>query len=428
MTTELTPEQAMIGSVLLDPSCLMLIADEVSAADFVNDPDLGALFEAMGTLADAGVPLRDLTVSLPRLRRMGVSSSVCSAAYLAGLIHATPNSANARFYAREVRKASRLRQLERLAAELQSHTARTDADPEQIGRWLEAATRTMGHSSHSCRHLRDIATDVVAKLTDPARRTRPVMTGLHSLDEGIGGFCAGELIVGAARPGMGKTALAAQIAMFAAQRGAVLYVSLEMEQTELVERLLASSADVNSRKLRSQRLGDDDIKRIVAAADAEGSRCDLYVDDAAHSSMQRITATAKQFSAKGALRLVVVDYIGLISRADSRVKDWEHVAEITRGLKMLAKELHIPVLALSQLNRETDNHEEPRLSNLARSSSVEQDADMVIFIHQPSQDSHERKLIVAKNRHGDTGAFSVTWIPNRTRFEDESRVFQEFSD
>jgi replicative DNA helicase len=420
-TSELTAEQALIGSLLLAPGHLPLIADEVSAADFVHDPDLGSLFEAMGILADAGVPLCDLTVSVPQFRSMGVPADVCSAACLARLI-TNSFGHHARHYAQAVRRASRIRQLERIATELHTFAARSDADPDQIERWLEAATRTMGHSVSSCRHLRDIAADVVAKLKDPSRRQHPVMSGLYSLDEGIGGFCGGELIVLAARPGVGKTALAMQIAMCAAERGTVLYFSLEMEQTELVERILASAADVNSRRLRMQRADDAEIRRIVEAADTEGATHDLYVDDAAGSSIQHIRATAKHLSAKGSLRFVVVDYLGLIERVDNRVKDWEHIADCTRALKKLAKELSIPVLVLSQLKREADNGE-PRLSDLARSSSIEADADLVVFIHQSSET--ERSLMVAKNRHGDTGAFPVTWIPNRTRFEDGPKKFSE---
>lgn len=411
MTTP--PEAALVGAVLLDPTQITAIGSDVSAADF-RDTDLGRLYEALVTLHEAGVPIGDVTLLVPKLRAMGLSEASCSAYHLAHLTQGTFGH-HARYYAQEVRKASRLRQYERTARELAEYATAENADPDQIAGWLDCVARSSPARSTHCRHIGDITADILADLRQPQDHQRPVMTGCIDLDETMGGFCPGELVILAARTGQGKTALATQWGMYAAaHRGTVLYCSLEMAQAEVVTRILCSQADVNSQFLRSRRHTSDHLAALEMAG-AVVSRHPFYVDDTARTTTQQIRGTAKQLSARSQLALLVVDYIGLVQHPNPKLPKWERVSDITRDLKAMAKDLAVPVLALAQLNREADGTA-PRLSHLRDSGSLEQDADVVLFIQQDAK-TDITILEVGKHRHAATGTVNLRWIPHRTRFE-----------
>lgn len=260
-----------------------------------------------------------------------------------------------------------------------------------------------------------MAADVVADLAT-GTCDRPTMSGFEALDSSAGGWMSGELVILAARPGVGKTTFAMQVAAHnAARERRVLFVSLEMRDRELVARMLSGDPGVDSRRLRAGRLGTADIDKLRAAAD-DIRDLPVRVWAPPSATLARIRGVAKREVAFGGLSLLVVDYIGLIRPAagDTKRPRFEQVGEVSAGLKSLAKELDVPVLALCQLNREADGTE-PRLSNLRDSGSIEQDADVVLFLHR---ETTATKLIVAKHRHGETGSVALRFDGSTTRFSE----------
>lgn len=411
--TSFTPEELLIGALILDPSNIPRIASEVAYVDF-RDPDLGDLFDAMTTLHDAGTPVGDVAVLIPALKRMGLTSEKFCAPRIVKFVSAA-FSHHAVFYAKETRKAAALRRYERLGRELERMALANEADPDRIASWLDCAARSSASEGGRCRHIRDITAEIISDLRKPREDRRPVMTGLIDLDETVGGFCPGELVILAARTGQGKTSLATQMAIHAAEhRGPVVYLSLEMAQSEVVTRILCSHADLNSQLLRNRSTSREHIDRIAEAGE-NLSRFPFYVDDTSTATTKHIRAVCKQVGSRTPLAMAVVDYIGLVRHENMKLPKWERVADVTRDLKAISKDLAIPVLALAQLNREADGLA-PKLSHLRDSGSLEQDADVVLFISHDTE-AGTAELEVAKHRHAQTGTVSLKWIPERTRFE-----------
>lgn len=415
-------EMALLAAMLVDPSQIDTVAGELSAADF-SGTGLAALYDALVTLHQAGIPLGDVTVLVPELRRANVPDAVCSPVFL-GRMLMNGVAGHVRFYAQEVRRASRLRAQEEIGRSLITRAWEVDADPDRIATWLDAATTSVGMPSDDCRMVGEIAAEYIAELRQPKARQRIVMSGVLGLDETIGGFMPGELVVLAARPNVGKTALAMQMACHVAAHGrGVLFVSLEMEDRELVGRILCGTSGVNSQLIRAGEYDDRDIGRLEWAG-AKISDYPLTVWDPPRATTTQIRARAKRRAVSSSgLSLLVVDYISLIQPTDHKRALFEQIGQITGDLKAMAKELPVPVLALCQLNRQADG-EEPRLSHLRYSGSVEQDADCVLFIHREPKDN-TTTLMIAKHRHAPTGSIQLRWVPERTRFENGPTGYEE---
>lgn len=411
-------ELALLGACVIDQTILPAIGQMVSGADFL-DSERGELYDALYVLADAGRPLHDPAVLLGELRRLRIADSVRTPAFIAKLLaDGQVHTAHAKYYAGAIKRASMLRRIARIAEQVSARAAQPDADPQAIASWTEAQLTGIGQTADDApRTVADVASALLTELRRP-RTHGGILSGLVAHDTVAGGWQPGELIVLAARPGVGKTAFAMQTAEHNAHRGRpVLFISLEMADRELVQRWLAGLADVDSRRLR---IGNDPeaVERIASAADGVAG-LPLRVWAPPSANLARIRAMARREAAGPGLALLVVDYIGLIRPDDSRRQRWEQIGEVSRGLKALAKELRIPVLALAQLNREADGTE-PRLSHLRDSGSVEQDADVVLFLHRDGDAQGEAKLIIAKHRHGQTGRITLDWHGTRTRFTDRS--------
>lgn len=415
-TTE--TEHALIGALLLDPAQFGLVAGLVTGADFA-DPDIGQLFEAVTTCHESALPVGNLTVLVPELRRMGLPSAVTEAAFIARLLEAgRAGAAHVQYYAAEIARAARLRRLTTIGHALVARAGAADADPVAIAQWADSETAALGQdATHSCRPLANIADDFLRDLAEQDTAGRVVNTGLIAVDQAFGGWMGGELVVLAARTGIGKSALAMQIAAYQAHLGRpVLYVSLEMRDAELIGRILCGDAEVNSRRIRAGRHTTEDLDRLQFAADRH--RADpLYVWAPPKATTGRIRAVAKRIAATAGLSLLVIDYVGLVRPADTRRQRHEQLGQITGDLKAMAKELAVPVLALAQLNREADHSAEPRLSQLRESGCIEQDADVVVLLHKTATDATDAKLIVAKHRHSTTGWKPLLWSPERMRFD-----------
>lgn len=410
-------ERGLLAAAIVDPSQLARVADIVAPADFA-DPDLGRLFEALQQMHDAGLPIGDALVLVPELKRLQIPESVRTPAFLGRLVvDGGAHSPHAVFYAQQVRRAATLRRLQALGQTLAVRASDAGADPADITAWLDAQLSGLGHHiPDPPRLVDDLAAELLTQLREP-HHGGGILTGLPSHDLAAGGWMRGELIVLAARPGVGKTSLAMQIAWHNVNEGRpVLFVSLEMTGRELVARILCGLAGVDSRRLRSAALDSANLKKMQQAAVQVGG-LPLRVWSPPMATAARIRGVAKQAAATDGLDLLVVDYIGLVRPADSRRPRHEQIGEVSASLKALAKELSCPVLALCQLNREADGYE-PRLSHLRDSGSIEQDADIVLFVHRDDTDKSAARLIVAKHRHGDTGSIPLIWDAARTRYED----------
>lgn len=418
-------ERAILAALLLDQSNVDVIGDTLAAHDFA-DRDLGALFDGLVTLHHAGEPISDVTYLVPALQRAGVPQSVRTAAFL-GRLALAGTAAHARYYAHEVRRASRLRTLQGIGRQLDARAAEPQADPDAIAAWLDAHISGLSaDASDRCQPLGDVAGEFIGDLKQPQTRRRTILTGLPTVDQTVGGFAGGELVVIAARTGIGKTALAMQIAVDVAARGrSVLFVSLEMRDRELVSRVLCGAAGVDAQRVRSGRYDAHDLGQLEWAASQVASH-PLYIFDASRATTACIKAQAKYAQAAHGLDLLIVDYIGLVQPADRKRDRHEQVGQITADLKALAKELTVPVVALAQLNREADGAA-PKLSHLRESGCIEQDADIVWLLHRDDVRAETATLIVAKHRHGDTGRLTLRWSSTRLRFEGQPNDFAEFA-
>jgi len=414
-------ERGLVAACMLEPRHLDAVMEVVAGADFLADPDLGNAFDVMITAHLAGLPVNEPQLLLVELEKAGVDRRLANIKELTKLFeYGVPSQAL--YYARRVEDLSTRR---RMKAALTEAASRLDAATNEVAdvrdfavAELEAATYQQSADIES---VETVAEKIVHEMQSPTRRTRIVYTGLRSYDELFGGWAAGELIVLAARPGLGKTSLAQQVAMHNARRGrGTLFVSLEMTSTELAMRSLCGLAGVTAEQFRAGRDTTDERAKITSAKSLLDG-LPLRFWDPSSATVERIRAQAKREKARGNLDLLIVDYIGLIKSSNPKRDRYLQVGEITAELKRLAKELSIPVLALSQLNRQADGSE-PQLSHLRESGAIEQDADVVTFIHPDDKRANCVLLIVAKHRHGEPGTQSVRWIGRETRFADRDEV------
>lgn len=405
-------ERQLLGCILIEPSRLAEVTRTVRGRDFA-DPDMGRLFDLLAALDEAGRPIGDVTVLVPSLREYGeLPQTVAGPVALGRLIHDAGSAVHARYHAEAIREAAqRLRAADVARALLEAAEGsqplaevlrRADAELSAIGAVRCSATVS----------AREAALQLVEELGRRPDRMAGVEMGLPPLDAMLGPMAPGELIVVAARPGCGKSALALQAARTVAEDGGrALFVSLEMTAPELARRLLAADG------IQISRRRQPDLVSAQAAAGALPKSLELWAPTGAR--VGEIRAEARLRSAREPLGLLVVDYIGLVTPDDLRQPRHEQVSAITRRLKQLAQELGCAVLACCQLNREADGRQ-PTLAMLRESGSVEQDADAVVFVHHADgahgSEPRNVEIIVAKRRNGPTGLVRVEFRPRETRF------------
>jgi len=425
-------ERAVLGSILLLPEVFDEVALVVRSGDFYDDANR-RIYEALLAMHDGGQRI-DLMLLVDRLKKAGVYEAVGGAAYLAEIGRQVPTAAHAEYYARIVADKSVLRSLIHASVDIQRSAYDTGAETREILSRAEERVfaileeRGSGQASPIAEVLQESLDRIDARM-DHSHAHGGVETGFSDFDQMTGGLHKSELIVLAARPSMGKTALAMNIAEHAAVHGRVpvLFVSLEMSAIELGDRLLCSFAEVNGNRLRNGSITNDERRKLVNAA-AEISQAPLFVDDSPSRTMTEIAANARRLKRRCGLGLIVVDYLQLIDPDNPRDPRQEQVAKISRRLKGLAREIEAPVLCLAQLNRqvESSHSNKPQLSHLRESGAIEQDADVVMFVHreeyyQTSEEERERvrgeaDLLVRKQRNGPTGDVRLTWVHEFTRF------------
>lgn len=416
-------EKALLGSVLMMPDKVIdNVVGHTGATDFY-DESLGRIYGILCGLHAAGFPVGDLKATLAELKRQGVYESLGGAAFIAELVSQT-QWVHAVTYAKQVAATSVLRQQLRICADWIDRIY-NEEPAEDCAAWVETQLACLsGNGASGSRQADEVADQVIGELDRP-NIAPPVMTGMFYVDSAIGGWMPGELVVLAARPGCGKTAMGLQIATYNAESSRrVLFASLEMADHELATRVLCTQSGINSRRVRSGEVTQSERDRLKQAA-AEIRHRPLVIWSPPTATIGKIAAVARREAARGGLSLLVVDYIGLIRSDNDQRPRHEQVAAISAQLKGIAKDLHVPVLALCQLNREAHG-KEPTLAQLRESGAIEQDADIVLFIHQ--MQDRQAKLIVAKHRHGETGSCMLGWEPERTRFVGGPSRHEEFDD
>lgn len=425
---DLDAERWVIGSVLLNPPVL----DDLGflhAGDFYGEAH-EKLFAALAAMRDEGKPI-DTGLLVNRLKQTGQHEAVGGDTAIREILHAPPVPYNAAHYARIVAKMAQYRRM-RLSAEILWRDAQTAAEePGEILARVESAlleVRTGQYDGEPVDFSQAVieATERIDQLQD---RTRHVgrMTGLPAFDEFYGGLFPKELTILAARPGIGKTSLATQIAMHNAQRGRLVYfVSLEMSREELATRILCGQSRVNNRDIRAGRL-DQRGRAAIVEASRVVAPAKLKIHDRPGMTIADIRRSARRLARSG-LALVAIDYLQLVTPADKRVPREQQVATTTRELKQAARELDVPILCCCQLNRQADG-ERPRLSHLRESGAIEQDADVVMFLnsHEPTGapgDDHNAVLEIAKHRNGESNnELRLHWDAPSTTFSCPERGF-----
>ena len=441
----LEAEQGVLGALLIDRDAITRVADIVRPEDFYRDAH-GQIFSAMLTLYEQHEPI-DLVSLTDKLTSAGVLERVGGQSALAGLANAVPTAAHVVSYARIVQHKATLRRLQSAASKIAELGGQEDEDLQKL---LDQAEQQLFNVSQNYLKqqfipIRSVLAEAFERIDELHReggKIRGLPTGYLDLDNLLAGLQKSDLIILAARPSVGKTSLALDIARYAAvqQKAPVGIFSLEMSKEQLVDKLLCAQAEVDLWKMRTGRLSDraedDDFPRIGHAMGIL-AEAPLFIDDSASSTVLEIRTKARRLKAEhGSLGLLIVDYLQLIesrsSNSDNRVQE---VAEITRGLKALARELSVPVLALSQLSRAVELNKPaiPKLSHLRESGSIEQDADVVMFIYRKASDRnyrsedispderHVAEIHIAKHRNGPTGLVKLFFDEQRVSFKSLQR-------
>ena len=426
-------EQAVLGGLLIDASAWDHVADVVRAEDFYR-PDHRLIFESIGTLASTGKPCDVVTVS-EQLERIAKLTDAGGLAYLGTLARDTPTAANVRAYADIVRERSLLRRLIAVGTEIaasvfatEGTSARDLVDRAEQGVFEIAEAGFRGREGAvAVRTLLPSIIDQIDEWHTNPDKMRGLATGFADFDKVTGGLRAGDLIVIAGRPSMGKSTLAVNMAEYAAInpniRASVAIFSMEMPSDQIVTRMLASIGSVSLGSLRSGRISDEDWVRITGAT-SQLSEAKIFVDETPALTPTELRARARRIKREHGLDLIIVDYLQLMQVPGTKENRATEIAEISRGLKVLAKELQAPVIALSQLNRSVEQreHKKPVMSDLRESGAIEQDADMILLIYRDevyNKDTTKKgiaEIDIAKHRNGEIGTFLLTFQGQYTRF------------
>ncbi|ASV76234.1 Replicative DNA helicase [Thermogutta terrifontis] len=425
-------ERAVLGSVLLDPRTLDDVATVLVPEDFYVDAHR-RIYARLLEMHAANRTI-DLMLLVEELRRHGEFETVGGAPYLAEIAQSVAVASHAVYYAEIVRNHAFLRALIQAGTDIVRDAFDLSLEPREILNRAEERILAVRdrRSTGDVVPVSDVLFEAFQMIDRRMQgEATGVPTGFTDLDKLTGGLHDSELIILAARPSMGKTALATNIAEHVSVDAGLttLFVSLEMSRLELIQRMLCSRGKINGHKFRSGFLSAEDREKLVRAA-GELSRGKLLIDDSPSRTVTEIAAVARRLKRREGLRLIVIDYLQLIEPDNPKDPRQEQVAKITRRLKTLARELKIPILCLAQLNRQTEvvKDNRPRLSHLRESGAIEQDADVVMFVHREEyyhtrEEAQARGLcglaevIVAKQRNGPVGDVKLVWREEFTRFE-----------
>ena len=439
MPHSLEAEQAVLGSMLIDPDCVKDVMDKLRPSDFYLRQNR-EIFETIYSMFTYAKPIDGITVC-EEMQKAGTYDENTTRSYLAQLMEITPTSANVMEYAAIVRDKALLRGVAQAAAEI---TAMVQEGVGEASEILEAAEQKVyavrrGQSAQDMVPLRQVLPEVLDRLgemSESENHLPGLSTGMSAVDQKITGLNKSDLILLAARPGMGKTSFALNVALNVAKavHKTVAVFSLEMSREQLALRLIASECFIDNKKLVTGKLTEEDWEKVAVAADSL-NRSKILIDDDSSVTVADINAKCRRVEDLG---LVVIDYLQLMTSAGGKERSGDNrqqiVSDISRALKIMAKELNVPVLCLSQLSRanESRTNKRPMLSDLRESGAIEQDADIVMFLYREdyyekeSENHNLAECIIAKNRHGETRTVELQWLPEYTTFSSIDRTHEEY--
>lgn len=423
-------EQAVVGSMLMDREAILAASEIISEADFYHSA-YGFIFEVVVEIFNDGKPV-DLVTLQERLKEKNAPAEIASLEFVRDLVTAVPTSANVKYYAEIVAEKAMLRRLIKLNEEI-SNMCYLGKEPMEAvleiteKKVFELVQKRNTGDFVSIQEVVMNALEKIAIASKAGGSVTGIPTGFLDLDYKMAGLQPSDLILVAARPSMGKTAFVLNIAQHVAFKAkkAVAIFSLEMSKEQLVNRLFALEGQVDAQSLRTGSLKDDEWEKLIESADTIG-KSKLIIDDTPGISISELRSKCRKFKLEHGLDLIIIDYLQLMSgrvggKSESRQQE---ISEISRALKGLARELNVPVIALSQLSRAVEKRDDkrPMLSDLRESGAIEQDADVVMFIYRDdyyNKDTEKKnvaEIIIAKQRQGSIGTVNLTWLPNYTKF------------
>ena len=421
-------EQSVIGAMLLDKEAITVASEQINGEDFYGK-QYGILFDAMIELNDEGKPV-DLMILQNRLKEKGVPPEIYSLEFIRDVMGAVPTSANIKYYAGIVAEKSVLRKLIRINEEIANNCY---SQKESLELLLEEAEKKIfeivqKRNNSDFIPIRQVVMNAM-NLIEEASKNKGAVTGIATgfldLDYKTAGMQPSDLILVAARPSMGKTAFVLNIAQHVAikEQKAVAIFSIEMSKEQLVNRLLSLESKVNSQAIRTGNMKDDEWERLIESADSIG-KSKLLIDDTPGIGISELRSKCRKFKLEYNLEMVIIDYLQLMTGSGKNESRQQEISDISRSLKALARELHVPVIALSQLSRAVEQRPDhrPMLSDLRESGAIEQDADVVMFIYRDDYYNKDTELknvaeiIIAKQRNGAIGTINLAWLPDYTQF------------
>ncbi len=424
-------EQSLLGGLLIDPEAINKVVDIVGSNDFYRSAH-GTVFSTIVDLYEKNEPVDIITIS-SALKNKGLVESVGGITYLNTLVDIMPSAANIAQYAKMVREKALARSLINVATNIieKGHEPGLSIDgfiDEAEKMIFEVSENKLKPSFYSMKDIVKDNVSTIERLYEKKQFVTGVSTGFSEIDKMTSGLQPSDLIVVAGRPSMGKTAFSMNIAQYVASNHEnplpVGIFSLEMSKEQLVTRLLSSEAEIEHGKLRTGALSSADLPRLFQAA-ARLNEALIYIDDSPGLSILELRARARRLKKERGLALLVVDYLQLMKGRNTSDSREQEISEISRFLKALAKELHIPVIAISQLNRKVEDRPDkrPRLSDIRESGAIEQDADVIMFIYREEVYNRERpeakglaEVLIEKQRNGPTGKIELAFIDRFTAF------------
>jgi len=426
-------EQSVIGAMIMDPDAIVTASEIINSDDFYQH-QYGIIFESMVELFNEGKPV-DLITLQNRLREKEVPPEISSLEFVKDLLTAVPTSANVKHYANIVSEKAVLRRLIKVNDEISNECYLGKDRLEDILSETEKKVFELLQSRNSNDYvpIKQVVLNALDKI-EAASKNKGNVTGLATgfvdLDYKTSGFQPSDLILIAARPSMGKTAFVLNIAQYMAFRLNITAIvfSLEMSKEQLVNRMLSLESNVDSQVIRTGNLSDEDWSKLIEGAGVIG-KSNLIIDDTPGISLSELRSKCRKYKLEHNLGIIIIDYLQLMSGSGKSESRQQEISDISRSLKSLARELDVPVVALSQLSRAVEQRPDrrPIMSDLRESGAIEQDADVVMFIYRDdyynkdSENKNVAEIIIAKQRNGPIGTINLVWLPNYTKFANMSR-------
>lgn len=436
MPHSIEAEQSVVGAMLMDKDAITAASEMISGSDFYQSA-YGIIFDSMVELFNEGKPV-DLITLQERLREKDVPPEIASLEFVRDLVTAVPTSANVKYYAQIVADKAMMRRLIKLNEEIENVCYAGKEPLEAVLEKTEKSVFELLQRRNTGEYvpIRQVVLNALERIEKASKNKGTVTgipTGFIDLDYKLSGLQPSDLILVAARPSMGKTAFVLNIAQYVAfkKNRSVAIFSLEMSKEQLVNRLFSLESQVDAQALRTGNMKDSDWEKLIEGAGIIG-QSKLIIDDTPGISVSELRSKCRKYKLENDLDLIIIDYLQLMSGSGGRSNEsrQQEISEISRSLKGLARELNVPVIALSQLSRavESRTDKRPMLSDLRESGAIEQDADVCMFIYREdyyipdTEDKNIAEIIIAKQRNGPIGTVRLAWMPQYTRFGNEERA------